>query len=211
MAEHRSILKNHQNTYHPCFGFTPKTGIAFPKTTALLLLRLVYKRYASLSWHSALLAKNGGTKDVKNFTFLLPSPKNHRWHLRQKAATAKGFNDRISLIFELICKLWQEMKCENNAILLCPYPTRVLLPRRRNAPHQPNYCHVRPSSRPSGALLPLHGAQGAKNCNRYRANQPTVFRKNTHCGPNKKKKTIFSCASCNVAITCIVCVREQTR
>jgi len=26
------ILKNNQNTYHPRFGLTPKTGIAFPKT-----------------------------------------------------------------------------------------------------------------------------------------------------------------------------------
>jgi len=32
MAEHRSILKNNQTTYHPRFGFTPKTSIAFPKT-----------------------------------------------------------------------------------------------------------------------------------------------------------------------------------
>jgi len=32
MAEHRPILKNNQNTIHPRFGFTPKTGIAFPKT-----------------------------------------------------------------------------------------------------------------------------------------------------------------------------------
>ena len=26
MAEHRSILKNNQNTYYPRFSFTPKTG-----------------------------------------------------------------------------------------------------------------------------------------------------------------------------------------
>jgi len=32
MAQHRPILNNNQNTYHPRFGFTPKTGIAFPKT-----------------------------------------------------------------------------------------------------------------------------------------------------------------------------------
>jgi len=32
MAEHEPILKNNQNTYHPRFGFTPKTGVAFPKT-----------------------------------------------------------------------------------------------------------------------------------------------------------------------------------
>jgi len=32
MAVHRPILKNEQNTYHSCFGFSPKTGIAFPKT-----------------------------------------------------------------------------------------------------------------------------------------------------------------------------------
>jgi len=38
MAEHRPILKNHQNACHPRFGFTPKTGIAFPKTGVLFLL-----------------------------------------------------------------------------------------------------------------------------------------------------------------------------
>ena len=32
MAEHRPILKNSQNTNHPRFGFTLKTGIALPKT-----------------------------------------------------------------------------------------------------------------------------------------------------------------------------------
>jgi len=33
MAEHRPTLKNNQNTYHPPrFGFTSKTGIAFPET-----------------------------------------------------------------------------------------------------------------------------------------------------------------------------------
>jgi len=32
MAEHKPILKNNQNTYHTRFGFTPKTGVAFPKT-----------------------------------------------------------------------------------------------------------------------------------------------------------------------------------
>ena len=31
-AEHRPILKNNQNKYHPRFGFTPKTDISFPKT-----------------------------------------------------------------------------------------------------------------------------------------------------------------------------------
>jgi len=31
MPEHRSILENNQNKYHPGFGFTLKTGIAFPK------------------------------------------------------------------------------------------------------------------------------------------------------------------------------------
>ena len=33
VAEHRSILKNNQNTNYPRFSFTPKTGIAFPKTS----------------------------------------------------------------------------------------------------------------------------------------------------------------------------------
>jgi len=30
-AEHMPILKNNQNSYHPRFSFTPKTGIAFLK------------------------------------------------------------------------------------------------------------------------------------------------------------------------------------
>ena len=32
MAEHRRILKKSQNARYPRFIFTPKTGIAFPKT-----------------------------------------------------------------------------------------------------------------------------------------------------------------------------------
>jgi len=39
VAEHRSTLKNNQNTYYTRFGFIPKTGIAFPKTSVLFLLR----------------------------------------------------------------------------------------------------------------------------------------------------------------------------
>jgi len=31
VAEHRSILKNDQNTYYPRFNFIPKTHLAFPK------------------------------------------------------------------------------------------------------------------------------------------------------------------------------------
>jgi len=38
MAEHRLILKNNQNTYQPRFGFTPNTGIAFPKTEVSFVL-----------------------------------------------------------------------------------------------------------------------------------------------------------------------------
>jgi len=30
VAEHRSLLKNYQNTHYPRFIFIPKTGIAFP-------------------------------------------------------------------------------------------------------------------------------------------------------------------------------------
>ena len=39
MAEHRPILKNNQNTYHPRFAFTPKTGIAFPKRGFVFTVR----------------------------------------------------------------------------------------------------------------------------------------------------------------------------
>jgi len=40
MGEHRPILKNNQNTYYLRFSFTPKKGIAFPKT-AFFNVRLV--------------------------------------------------------------------------------------------------------------------------------------------------------------------------
>jgi len=42
MAEHRPILKNYRS-YHPHFGFTPKIGIAFPKTGILFLLCMEVK------------------------------------------------------------------------------------------------------------------------------------------------------------------------
>ena len=38
VAEHRSILKNNENTHYLRFSFTPKTGIAFPKTGVLFSL-----------------------------------------------------------------------------------------------------------------------------------------------------------------------------
>jgi len=38
VVEHKSISKNYQSMYHPRFGFTPKTGIAFPKTGVSFLL-----------------------------------------------------------------------------------------------------------------------------------------------------------------------------
>ena len=38
MAEHRSVLKNYENTYYPRFSFTPDTGIAFLETGVLFLL-----------------------------------------------------------------------------------------------------------------------------------------------------------------------------
>jgi len=36
VAEHRSILKNNQNTYYLRLSPTPKIGIAFPKTGIFL-------------------------------------------------------------------------------------------------------------------------------------------------------------------------------
>jgi len=38
MAEHRPILKNNKNAYHPRFSFTPNTVVALPKTGVLFLL-----------------------------------------------------------------------------------------------------------------------------------------------------------------------------
>jgi len=37
VAEHRSILKNNQSTYHPRFSFIPKTGTVFPKAGVLFV------------------------------------------------------------------------------------------------------------------------------------------------------------------------------
>ena len=42
MAEHRSILKNNQITYYHRFSFTPKTGIAFPKTSVFTVLGFIF-------------------------------------------------------------------------------------------------------------------------------------------------------------------------
>jgi len=38
MSEYRPILKNSQNTYHPRFGFTSKTGKEIPLNRVLFLL-----------------------------------------------------------------------------------------------------------------------------------------------------------------------------
>jgi len=38
MAENGPILKNNQNTFHPRFGFTPKTGAASLKRGVPFLL-----------------------------------------------------------------------------------------------------------------------------------------------------------------------------
>jgi len=38
MAQDGPFLKNIENTYHPCFGFTPETGTSFPKTVVSFLL-----------------------------------------------------------------------------------------------------------------------------------------------------------------------------
>jgi len=38
VADHRSILKNYQNTFYTRFGIRSKTGLEFPKTGGLLLL-----------------------------------------------------------------------------------------------------------------------------------------------------------------------------
>jgi len=44
VTEHRSTLKNNQYTYYPRLSFTPKTGIAFPKTGINLLVTLPQER-----------------------------------------------------------------------------------------------------------------------------------------------------------------------
>ena len=41
VAEHRSILKKIPYTHYPRLSFRPKTGIAFPKTGFLFLMRTV--------------------------------------------------------------------------------------------------------------------------------------------------------------------------
>ena len=40
VAEHRTILKNNQNSYYPRFSFRSKTGIELPETGVSFLLRI---------------------------------------------------------------------------------------------------------------------------------------------------------------------------
>jgi len=44
VAEHRSILKNRQNTCYTCFGFIPKNGTAFRKTGVFTVFDLFLVR-----------------------------------------------------------------------------------------------------------------------------------------------------------------------
>jgi len=48
MAEHMSILKNYHNTYHPRFGFTLKTGIAFSTTGFCFYCVMLKVRFGEL-------------------------------------------------------------------------------------------------------------------------------------------------------------------
>jgi len=48
MAEHRSILKNVQNTYYPRFSFIPKTDKAFIKVGVLFLLCIALAKLETL-------------------------------------------------------------------------------------------------------------------------------------------------------------------
>jgi len=41
MTEHKPILKNNQNTFRPRFGFTPKTGIGFPKRMFIIIIIII--------------------------------------------------------------------------------------------------------------------------------------------------------------------------
>jgi len=50
MAERRPILKNNQNRYHPCFGFTPKTGIALFTQDFLFTVFTSYFPYRGLHY-----------------------------------------------------------------------------------------------------------------------------------------------------------------
>jgi len=52
VAERRSISKNNQNTYYPRFSVTPKTDIAFPKTSVLFLLWSDYSHAVPFKMYS---------------------------------------------------------------------------------------------------------------------------------------------------------------
>jgi len=41
MDEHMPFLKNNQNTYHPRFGSTPKSGMAFPKKGGFVFSKIL--------------------------------------------------------------------------------------------------------------------------------------------------------------------------
>jgi len=64
ISEHMPILKKKHNTYHRRFGFTPKTGIAFPKGFFLFLLYKSHqeiKRVLSYFYHLLVLGYEGET------------------------------------------------------------------------------------------------------------------------------------------------------
>ena len=66
MAEYRSILKNNHITYHPSFGFTRKTGIAFLKTGVLFLLTTKYEKN-KINKKNAGLAFEGSRSALEAF------------------------------------------------------------------------------------------------------------------------------------------------
>ena len=63
VPEHKTILKNNENTYYPRFSCTPKTGIGLPKTGVLFLLYHVPR--------SPRLSRRRICQELDNFTVQL--------------------------------------------------------------------------------------------------------------------------------------------
>jgi len=75
MAEQRLILKNNQITYHPRFGFSPKTGIPLPNKWGLCFYCESILKYPNLKLKMRLSSRLVGEWLIPDKTdlCLLPS------------------------------------------------------------------------------------------------------------------------------------------
>ena len=65
MAEHRPILKNNQNTYHPRLGFTPKTRRSIPQNRVLFSKCRLRSLLTRTSERSLVTSDPGATEKIR--------------------------------------------------------------------------------------------------------------------------------------------------